>query len=123
MRGPLARAARVLAVGGLALASVLTVSATGAGAAAHSATPLSGPHVFGWGVADPEAISSDGTHVWVANYNASSVTELDAATGALIKVLRGSRYAFSLPTGVDTGGSNVLVVNNGDASVTGFPAG
>lgn len=48
MHGVLARAAQVLAVGGLAVASAMAVSATGAGAATRPATALSGPHVFGW---------------------------------------------------------------------------
>ena len=61
----LARAARIAAVAGLVTASVAAVPATGAGAARSAEPPLSGPHVFGWGI-DPEAISSDGTHVWVA---------------------------------------------------------
>jgi hypothetical protein len=42
------------------------------------------------GVQDPEAITSAGTHVWVANYVDNSVTELSASTGALVKVLSGA---------------------------------
>jgi DNA-binding beta-propeller fold protein YncE len=48
----------------------------------HASDALSGPHVFGWGFNSPISVSSDGTHVWVANSNGHSVTELDATTGA-----------------------------------------
>ena len=34
---------------------------------------------------DPFGVSSDGTHVWVANAGDGTVTELDAATGAVIQ--------------------------------------
>jgi DNA-binding beta-propeller fold protein YncE len=37
------------------------------------------------------AVSSDGTHVWVANYFGDTVTEMDAATGALVRVITGRR--------------------------------
>ena len=38
---------------------------------------------------DPDAISSDGTHVWVANDadTRRSVTELSASTGGVVKVI------------------------------------
>jgi DNA-binding beta-propeller fold protein YncE len=36
-------------------------------------------------------VSSDGTHVWVANYFGDTVTEMDAATGALVRVITGRR--------------------------------
>jgi hypothetical protein len=96
MRGLLARAAQVLAVGGLAVASMVTVSVTGAGAAVPAGTPLSGPqtplsgpHVFGWGFDFPGAVSSDGSHVWVADDINNSVIELNASTrGARAMVAR-----------------------------------
>ena len=31
----------------------------------------------------PDGVSSDGTHVWVANTEDDTVTELDASTGAV----------------------------------------
>ncbi len=34
---------------------------------------------------DPIGVSSDGTHVWVANEGSGTVTELDAATGAVVR--------------------------------------
>jgi DNA-binding beta-propeller fold protein YncE len=46
-----------------------------------------------------------------------SVTELDAATGDLVRVLSGSRYKFNNPTGISSDGTHVWVVN-ADGSVT-----
>lgn len=52
----------------------------------------------------------------------SSVTELDAATGALARVLTGPSYLFDVPVAVSSDGTDVWVANSGDSSVTGFPA-
>jgi DNA-binding beta-propeller fold protein YncE len=70
----------------------------------------------------PQAISSDGTHVWVANYWGESVTELNAATGALVRVIRAPRYGLDHPQGISSDGTNVWVTNPPDQSITGFPA-
>jgi hypothetical protein len=120
MRGLLARTARVLAVGGPAAASVVTVSATGAWAAPPSETPLSGPHVFGWGFDFPGAVSSDGTDVWIADNIDNSVIELNASTGTLVRWLRAGKFQFSQPQGVS---SAVWAANSLNNTVTGFPAG
>jgi hypothetical protein len=50
------------------------------------------------------------------------VTELDAATGALVRVISGSSYVFNEPVGICSDGTHVWVPNAGDQSVTGFPA-
>src|SRR5215472_12965989 len=50
---------------------------------------LRGPHVFGWGFNRPTAVASDGTHLWVADSSGDSVTELNAKTGALVRVIIG----------------------------------
>ncbi|MFZ2059161.1 MAG: hypothetical protein WAV54_17310, partial [Acidimicrobiales bacterium] len=94
---------RTVAVTGLALSGLTLVSfvptsaigATGSNASqvSPSATPvgqLSGVNVLGWGFDYPNAIASDGTHVWAANYLGNSVVELSASTGALVKVISGS---------------------------------
>ena len=73
-----------------------------------------------YGFNDPNVVSSDGTHVWVGNGN--SVTELNAATGAFVKLITGSSYKFDQPTTISSDGMNVWVANFGDQSVTGFPA-
>jgi hypothetical protein len=83
---------------------------------------LSGPRIFGWGFNVPDAVSSDGTHVWVANYFGNSVTELNAATGGLVKVIKGPSYGFDRPTSISSDGVDVWVANYAGNTVTGFPA-
>jgi DNA-binding beta-propeller fold protein YncE len=79
----------------------------------------------------PRAVAADGTHVWVAdncngswvaNCNGHSVTELDAATGALVQVLNEPRYQFNGPSAVATDGTHLWVANSDGDSVTEFPA-
>jgi hypothetical protein len=50
------------------------------------------------------------------------VTELDAVTGTLIRVLAGPRYLFRVPTAITTDGAHVWVTNGNSDSVTEFPA-
>lgn len=61
-------------------------------AAAANETPLS-PNPFSWGFLAnaTDAISSDGTHVWVADSYGDAMTEL---TGTLVQALCGSSYQF-----------------------------
>ncbi len=66
----------------------------------------------------PSAIASDGTHVWVANSNGNSVTELSSSTGALVRVIRGSSYGFDYPEGIARNANHVWVVNSNGNSVT-----
>jgi YVTN family beta-propeller protein len=54
------------------------------------------------------SISSDGTHVWVANGN-DTVTELDASTGAVVQTIDG----VNGPDGVSSDGTDVWVANEG----------
>jgi hypothetical protein len=84
-------------------------------ATAAASDALSGPHVFGWGLSLPISDSSDGTHVWAANSFGSSVTELDAATGALVQVISGSSDGFSHPDAISSDGTHVWVANRGDS--------
>ncbi|HUA95311.1 MAG TPA: hypothetical protein VMB82_07260, partial [Acidimicrobiales bacterium] len=71
----------------------------------------------------PFAVSSDGTHVWVANDN-NTVTELDAATGAVVQVLSGPSYHFGFADGlgeagaIDSDGTHVWVADSDTNSVT-----
>ena len=74
------------------------------------------------GIAVPTGIYSDGTHVWVANSAGDSVTELSAATGALVQVIGGSSYGFDEPDAIASDGTDVWVANLGGQSLTGFPA-
>jgi hypothetical protein len=76
----------------------------------------------------PEGIASDGAHVWVATScgKASategcvhgSVTELNASTGNLVRVISGSTYQFHTPEGIATGGGYVWLTNSNGNSVT-----
>jgi DNA-binding beta-propeller fold protein YncE len=77
-----------------------------------------------YGFNSPQAISSDCTHVWVANENdnGNSVTELNAAAGALVKLISGPKCGFNGPYAISSDGTDVWVTNSGDDSVTGFPA-
>ena len=100
------------AIGGAIVCAFLgMLFQSGAVAPAAALDALSGPHVFGWGFEAPEGISSDGTHVWVANEDGDSVTELNAETGALVQVITGARYRFNLPAAVSSDGTHVWVAN------------
>jgi DNA-binding beta-propeller fold protein YncE len=68
------------------------------------------------------AVTSDGTHVWVANSSGNSVTELSASAGGLVRVIFGRRYGFDHPDAIAPGGTHVWVANEGDQSVTEFSA-
>jgi DNA-binding beta-propeller fold protein YncE len=59
--------------------------------------------------------------VWVANSEGSTVTELSASTGRLVKAISGPRYGFDQPASVSSDGTNVWVANLAQ-SITGFPA-
>ena len=68
----------------------------------------------------PGAVAPDGRHVWVTSPGGGSVTELDAATGALVRVLKGHRYRFNQSHAAASDGLHVWVVNspqNGGGSV------
>jgi DNA-binding beta-propeller fold protein YncE len=73
-----------------------------------------------YGLNAPMGVSSDRTHVWVANFDGNSVTEINASSGALVQVRAAPRYGFALPAGVSSDGSDVWVPN-GDQSLSGFP--
>ncbi len=68
------------------------------------------------------AVASDGSHVWVTNFAGNAVTELSASTGALVRVISGSGYAFDAPMGIISDGSHVWVANERADSVTELPA-
>ena len=58
-----------------------------------------------YGFNEPDAVISDGTHVWVVSYG-DSVTELSASTGALVKVISGSSYGFNEPGAIASDGTH-----------------
>src|SRR5262249_47213400 len=74
-----------------------------------------------YGLSVPGAVASDGRHVWVTNPGGDWVTELDAATGALVRVLKGNSYGSNDPDAIASDGTHVWVANNaisGASSVT-----
>jgi DNA-binding beta-propeller fold protein YncE len=62
----------------------------------------------------------DGTDVWVANMG--GLTELNAATGAPIRVVTGPSYEFDDPSAIAADGAHLWVANSGADSVTELPA-
>ena len=83
-------------------------------------TPGRGPRSYGFNA--PEAITSDGSHIWETNGEGNSVTEFSASTGALVRVISGSNYGFSMPWGISSGDNHIWVTNLDGQSVTEFPA-
>ena len=58
-------------------------------------------------------------HVWVVDTGGgNSVTELDAKTGGLIRVIRGSAYGFKGPDAIAVIGGHVWVANGGGNTLT-----
>lgn len=112
----------------LALGIAALIGAPGSQAAArttsrsNSAEPQSrapahlASHVYG--ISGPLAISADGKHVWVANTNGNSVTELSAATGGLVRVIKGADTGIAGPDAIYSDGSYVWVANGGNNSIT-----
>ncbi len=86
--------------------------------AVNRSAGVTGVQVLGWGFGQPDAVSSDGTHVWVANGGGKSVTELSASTGALLQVIKGSSYGFDAPSAISSDGTDVWVANSQSNSVT-----
>ena len=63
---------------------------------------------------DPFGIASDGTDVWVANYNDNTVSELDASTGSVIDTIP----VGSGPAGLCSHGTDAWVANSGSDTVS-----
>src|SRR5664280_2795626 len=71
-----------------------------------------------YGFNEPGAITSDGTHVWVANSGGNSVTELNASNGLPVQVLSGGSYGLNLPRSIAYDGTHLWVANADGQSVT-----
>ena len=67
-----------------------------------------------YGFGNPDAITVDGGHVWIASLG-GSVTELNADNGSRVRTLSGDSYGFSGPWGIATDGTDVWVDNYGRA--------
>ena len=70
------------------------------------------------GLSGPDAVSADGSHVWVANQSGDSVTEFDGSTGALVRVITSATGGFAAPDAIDSDGTYVWVANYDSNSVT-----
>jgi len=68
-----------------------------------------------------KGIVSDGTHVWVVNGSdyysngrrGNSITELNASTGSLVRVIELHQGIYSSPSGLVSNGTDVWVVDQG----------
>ena len=74
--------------------------------------------VIGWGFNGPQAVASDGTHLWVANAGGNSVTELNLSDGSLVRVVSGASYGFNGPAALASDGTHLWVANFFGNSVT-----
>jgi hypothetical protein len=62
-----------------------------------------------------------GTDLFVANEADQSVTELNASTGALVRVLSAPKYEFDGPVALALRGDDLFVANIGSDSLTEVP--
>ena len=96
---------------------VTATNAKGTGAASAPSEPVT-PGSFSTRTVsvgtEPEAVSSDGTDVWVANSSADTVTEIDATTDAVLATIP----VGNDPVAVSSDGTDVWVANYSGASVT-----
>lgn len=100
-----ARLAVVMAVVCLTSGCVSAVQA--AGSVPSDVRVLSGGQ---YGFADPRGVASGGGHVWIANSDGNSVTEL-SADGSWVRTLSGQRYGFRDPYGIVADGADIWVLN------------
>lgn len=97
----------------LALA-VLTLVATSIFAEiASSAAP-------NYGLNYPEDIAISGVDAFVTNSGGGSVTELNTATGALVRVLKGAAYKFGEPSMIVAKGADAFVGAADTSTITEF---
>jgi hypothetical protein len=62
----------------------------------------------------PDAVVSDGAgHLWIANGGNFGITEVDAATGRILRVVHGAQYGFNNPSAIAVSGQNVWVTSEG----------
>ena len=110
-----ARTVRALLTGSLVVGGALTAMVVGGQIPASASAVIKTITV---GVS-PTAVSSDGTHVWVANNGDGTVTELNATTGAVIGApISVGSGARSGPDAISSDGTHVWVANSNDGTVT-----
>jgi DNA-binding beta-propeller fold protein YncE len=64
-----------------------------------------------YGFSSPHGVAFDGAHLWITNLGGNSVTEIDPANGALVRVVSGAAYDFSSPQGIAFDGAHLWVVS------------
>ena len=91
----------------LAIALALTgvLGAVSASAATGPTVKIIQGESYGFNVVT--AIASNGANVWVANSSGNSVTELDASTGAKVRLLHSSKFGFVGPAQLSDDGTHV----------------
>jgi hypothetical protein len=67
-----------------------------------------------YGIDHPMAIASNGPEIFVAN-SIGSVSEIQASTRKLVRIIFGSEYHLSKPIAITVAGGRVLVLNAGHA--------
>jgi YVTN family beta-propeller protein len=83
MGSRLKRSVRTVLAGSLVLGGALTAVVIGGAMPASAAMVVQTINVGH----TPVSVSSDGTHVWVANYGENTVSELNASTGFHISTI------------------------------------
>ncbi len=99
------RAGLVRLTGVLVVAVAVAACCVGVSSAAAGVIPVGG---------SPRGVSSDGTHVWVANEEEGTVSEIEASSGTLIRTIPVGRN----PNGVSSDGTHVWVTNSTEATVS-----
>jgi DNA-binding beta-propeller fold protein YncE len=66
----------------------------------------------------PSALAYSGGDIWVADAAADALTEVRAASGALVRQVRGTRYGFADPVALAARAGEVFVANADGNSVT-----
>src|ERR1700733_1833484 len=99
------RAGAVRLTGVLVVAVALATCCVGVSSASAAAAVVKTISVG----AEPEAVSSDGTHVWVANSGSGTVSEIDASTGTVVNTIKVDDGPLIAPLGVSSDGTHVWV--------------
>jgi hypothetical protein len=86
------------------------------------ALPALGTTGSSYGFNSPVAAVVSGSDLFVANSGGNSVTEVNAATGALVTVVTGAQYHFDDPVALATVAGNVFVASSKNSTITEFAA-
>ena len=95
----------------IAIAALVAFAVPSLASAASTSTDASG-----WSIYHPGTITSGAGHIWVVSSN--FVTEFSARTGALVRVISGSRYDFKGTSRVIFFGDEIWVASYTSNAVT-----